>query len=62
VSPTALGFVLIGVGVLDAVVGFVVILPRATEASRPVLRAALLGASALLVLLGGLLLTGWLEP
>ena len=57
-----LGLGLIAVGVLDALVGLFVVLPRTPETTRPVLRATMLGASTLLILLGGLILTGLLDP
>ena len=61
-TPTLLGFGLIAIGILDAVIGFLVVLPRSPEATRPVLRVAMMGASALLILLGGAILAGWLNP
>lgn len=56
------GFALVAVGVIDAIVGLLVVVPRSPEGTRPVLKAALLGASALLILLGGAILGGVLSP
>ena len=50
------GVILILVAVVDLVVGLTVILPRVAEASRPTIRNALLGGSALAFVLGVLFL------
>ncbi|MFN8180068.1 MAG: hypothetical protein U0167_19200 [bacterium] len=54
------GFVLIGVALVDVLVGLAFVAPRAPEGSRPVLRAAFLGGASVMILLGAAFLSGWL--
>ena len=53
-----IGLILICVGVLDFLLGSFVIIPRAAENVRPVLRLAFVAGAALLIVLGALFLTG----
>ena len=55
---TLLGLILVVVAALDLVLGFVVIAPRATEESRPVLKVAFSLAAAATLALGLLILLG----
>jgi hypothetical protein len=52
------GLVLVLVGAIDLVVGWVLVAPRAPERSRPVLRVAFALGAALMIALGALFLTG----
>ena len=57
-GSTLVGTILIAVGVVDLIVGILVILPRVAEESRAVLRMALISGALLAIVLGILFLTG----
>ena len=59
-GPTLIGAVLIAVAFLDLLVGLTIVVPRAQESARPVLRAAFAGGAVLMILLGGAFLSGLL--
>jgi hypothetical protein len=56
-----IGAILIGVGVLDFIIGHFVVVPRVPkEEMRPKIRAAIAAASLLTIGLGASFLVGWL--
>jgi hypothetical protein len=58
-----IGLVLIGVGVLDYVVGTLMVVPRIKlEETKSKLRIALTASSLLTVALGASFLLGWIGP
>jgi hypothetical protein len=58
VKPDAIGWILIGAGVLDLLVGFLVLRPRVPEANRTVVLLGLATGAAFLFVVGGLFLAG----
>ena len=58
-----IGLVLIGVGVLDFVVGTLVVVPKVKlEETKSKLRLALTASSLLTIVLGTSFLLGWIGP
>jgi hypothetical protein len=57
-----IGLVLVAAGLIDLVVGWAVVLPRAREGVRPVLRGAIATGAMLLIVLGILFLAGLFGP
>lgn len=56
-----IGLVVVLIGVVDAAVGMLVVLPRVPPEKRTILGAAFLSSSALIVGLGGAIAMGMIE-
>jgi hypothetical protein len=62
-SRMLIGFVLIGIGILDFVVGNLIVLPQVrVEETRAKLRLAFVSATLLTIALGAAFLLGWISP
>ena len=57
-GTSLVGGLLIAAGCLDALIGFLVVLPRVPESTRGVLRAAFVGGALVLILVGAAFLAG----